>query len=226
MSDDLNLTIAAEDYLKSIYELTRVDGRATTNQIAERLGVTQASATGMIQRLASNDPPLVEYAKHRGVLLTVDGKRAALEVIRHHRLLEKFLVETLGYTWDQVHTEAEHLEHVISEDLEERIAQAMGNPDRDPHGQPIPDRDLQIPPQSAIRLGDLRAGQKAVIQSVADTCPEFLRYLSSIGLIPQAHVTILDYSPFDDNICLQVNGQLESVVLGPRVTSQIFVEVS
>jgi DtxR family Mn-dependent transcriptional regulator len=218
-----NLTHAIEDYLKIIYELTLCESRATTNQIAERMGVKPGSVTGMLKRLSENDPPLLNYHKHRGVELTPAGEKVALEIIRHHRLLELFLHETLGYPWDEVHNEADRLEHVISEDFEERIAQALGDPLRDPHGDPIPSRDLHIPPQSTVSLDSLRAGQEAAVQRVADADPELLRYLESVGLVPQVYLKVLNYSPFDDNLRLQVGEK--TLVLGPRVTRQIFVEL-
>lgn len=218
-----NLTHAIEDYLKIIYELTLCESRATTSQIAERMGVKPASVTGMLKRLSTNDPPLLNYHKHHGVELTPAGEKVALEIVRHHRLLELFLHETLGYPWDEVHNEADRLEHVISEDFEERIAQALGDPLRDPHGDPIPSRDLRIPPQSGVSLDGLRAGQEAAVQRVADADPELLRYLESVGLVPQARLKVLNYSPFDDNLRLQVGEKI--LVLGPRVTRQIFVEL-
>jgi DtxR family Mn-dependent transcriptional regulator len=220
-----NLTHAIEDYLKIIYELTSDQERASTNQIADCMEVKPASVTGMVKRLSSIDPPLVEYHKHRGVVLTPEGELAALEIIRHHRLLELFLHETLGYSWDEVDAEADLLEHVISEELEERIAQTLGDPLHDPHGEPIPTRDLRLPPQSTTRLFDMRAGQRISVQWVNDADPELLRYLSSIGLLPQTRLLVLDYSPFDDNIHLQVEGQDEHLVLGPKITTQIFVDV-
>jgi DtxR family Mn-dependent transcriptional regulator len=219
-----NLTHAIEDYLKNIYILTSDSGRASTNEIAERMGVKPASVTGMIQKMAVVDPPLVKYQKHRGVVLTPEGESVALEIIRHHRLLELFLQETLGYSWDEVHGEADRLEHVISEDFEERVAQALGDPSHDPHGEPIPTRDFRLPPQSSLQLSDLRPGQKAVVQRVEDSDPELLRYLGTIGLTPRAGVIILDYSAFDGNLRLQVSGQDQSVVLGPGVTRLVFVE--
>jgi len=218
-----NLTQTIEDYLKIIYELTASEGRAMTNQIAARLGVQPASVTGMVKRLATSDPPLVEYRKHRGVLLTPAGRQVALEIIRHHRLLELFLHETLGYTWDEVHDEADRLEHVISEDMEERISQALGNPLLDPHGEPIPSRELRLPLDSTLKLNELRTGQQAVVQRVEDDDPEFLRYLYGIGILPQTHLRVLDYSSFDENLQLQIGDQV--VVLGPAVTQQIYVEV-
>jgi DtxR family transcriptional regulator, Mn-dependent transcriptional regulator len=218
------LTQSVEDYLKIIYLLTAEFGRASTTQIAEHLGVKPGSVTGMLQKMAETDPALVEYQKHRGAVLTPQGEQAALEMIRHHRLLELFLYKTLGYTWDEVHGEADRLEHVISEEFEERIAQALGDPTRDPHGEPIPTRDFRLPPQSSLRLSDLRPGNRARVQRVDSADEKLLRYLSEIGLVPQAQVNILDYSTFDDNLRIQVGARAEPIVLGPRVTSQIFME--
>jgi DtxR family Mn-dependent transcriptional regulator len=159
------------------------------------------------------------------VELTTEGEAVALEVIRHHRLLELFLHETLGYSWDEVHGEADRLEHVISEELEERIALSLGDPLSDPHGEPIPTRELVLPSRSKIHLTDLRAGQEAVIQRVEDDDPELLRYFHSLGLVPQAQLQIVDYSQFDGNISLRVSDREDAIVLGPKVTRQIYVEV-
>jgi len=221
-----NLTHVIEDYLKTIYDLTADSGRASTNQIAERMGVTAASVTNMIQKLAATDPPLLKYQKHRGVVLTEEGERVALEIVRHHRLLEMFLHQTLGYSWDEVHEEADRLEHVISEEFEARIAERLGHPRHDPHGDPIPTRELELPEAQATTLREMRPGQKAIIQRVRDTDPDLLRYLSDLGLTPGARITILDFSPFDNNLRLRVEGHDEAVVLGPSITSQVFVEIS
>lgn len=217
------LTHSVEDYLKTIYNIAGENGRATTNQLAARMGVTPASVTGMVQKMAMADPPLLLYHKHQGVELTQEGVKAALEIIRHHRLLELFLQQTLGYSWDEVHAEADRLEHVISEDLEERIAQVLGDPSHDPHGEPIPTRDLHLPTTSMTSLGELRKGQDAVIERVDTTDQDLLRYLSTIGLVPGAQVRVLDYSPFDENIRLSTKGQADSLVLGQHITQQIFV---
>src|SRR5215211_9268859 len=160
------LTISIQDYLKNIYELTESGESASTTALAKKTQYQCASVTGMIQKLASATPALVEYQKHQGVTLTNEGKRAALEVIRHHRLLEAWLVQTLGYSWDEVHEEAERLEHVISEDFERRIASAMGHPTRDPHGELIPTADLKMPSDNSLLLSALRRGQTAIIQRV------------------------------------------------------------
>jgi DtxR family Mn-dependent transcriptional regulator len=220
-----NLTHVIEDYLKTIYDLTASNGRATTNQIAERMGVTPASVTNMIQKLATTNPPLLDYRKHRGVKLTPEGEKVALEIIRHHRLLEVFLQQTLGYGWDEVHDEADRLEHVISEEMEERIAISLGDPQHDPHGDPIPSRDLQLPKSFEVTLSQLRPPQTAQVKRVRDSDPELLRYLSEMGIKPQAQLQVLDYSPFDNNLRVQIEGESTPVVLGRRVTNQVFVEV-
>ncbi len=217
------LTEAVADYLKVIYDLTCGEGRAGTTQIAARLGVAPASVTGMLKRLAAGQPPLVEYHRHHGARLTPAGRRTALEVIRNHRLLEQFLHQRLGYRWDEVHAEADRLEHVISDELAGRIAVALGNPSHDPHGEPIPASDLSLPPLPSTRLSELRPGQEAVVAHVTDTDPDFLRYLSEIGLTPQTQVTVLDYSPYDGNLTVQVDGG-EAQVLGPKVTGSVVVE--
>ncbi|MGD8634247.1 MAG: metal-dependent transcriptional regulator [Anaerolineales bacterium] len=217
-------TDSVENYLKAIFDLTAKGDRATTNLLAERLCVTPASVTGMVQKLADTDPPLLEYRKHHGVVLTEHGRRVALQTIRHHRLIEMFLHQILGFPWDEVHAEAEQLEHVISEKMEERIAQVLGDPTHDPHGDPIPTRDLEIPPSTSVRLSELRVGQDAVVQRVRDSNSELLRHLEKLGLQPDARLHVQDYSSFDENLTLMVEGQKDPVVLGPRVTHQVYVE--
>jgi DtxR family Mn-dependent transcriptional regulator len=216
------LTISIQDYLKNIYELTENGETASTNALARKLNISPPSVTGMIQKLASAKPALVEYQKHQGVTLTKAGRKAALEVIRHHRLLEAWLVQTLGYSWDEVHAEAERLEHVISEDFERRIAAAMGNPVRDPHGEPIPTADLQMPSDESMPLSALRPGQAALIRRVNASDPELLRHLDGLGLIPGAEVSVTDYSPFDHNLTIKLANK--SFVLGLSITSKVFVE--
>ncbi len=201
------LTISTQDYLKHIYILTAGGGSASTNALSERLKVKPASVTNMIQKMALTKPALVEYQKHQGVTLTREGKKAALEVIRHHRLLEAWLAQTLGYSWDEVHEEAERLEHVISEDFERRIAAAMGNPLRDPHGELIPTANLKMPVDESTSLATLRADQKAKIQSVRIVDNNLLRYLKSRGLVPGAGIEILEYSPFDHNLTVKVGNE-------------------
>lgn len=216
------LTISIQDYLKNIYELTEDGDSASTNDLAKRLNIRAPSVTGMLQKLASAKPALVEYQKHQGVTLTKEGRKAALEVIRHHRLLEVWLVQTLGYSWDEVHEEAERLEHVISEDFERRIAAAMGHPIRDPHGELIPTEDLQMPPDDSTPLSALRPNQKARIQRVKAADTDLLRHLEGLGLVPGAQIEVKGYSPFDHNLTIQVGHK--STVLGLNITGKIFVE--
>ena len=216
------LTISIQDYLKHIYELTENGETATTNALARELKISAPSVTGMLQKLASAKPALVEYQKHQGVTLTTEGKKAALEVIRHHRLLEAWLVQTLGYSWDEVHEEAERLEHVISEDFERRIAAAMGHPDRDPHGEPIPTEDLKMPSDSSAPLSSLRPNQSATIKRVVASDKDLLRYLEGLELTPGVQIDVKDYSPFDHNLTIKVGRK--SFVLGLSITSKIFVE--
>lgn len=218
------LTISIQDYLKNIYELTENGESASTNALAKKLNISAPSVTGMVQKLASAKPALVEYQKHQGVTLTKDGKKAALEVIRHHRLLEAWLVQTLGYSWDEVHAEAERLEHVISEDFERRIAAAMGHPIRDPHGEPIPTADLKMPLDDSTPLSALRPNQTATIQRVKAANPDLLRHLEELGLVPGARIEVKDYSPYDHNLTIKVGRK--TTVLGLNITGKIFIEES
>lgn len=218
------LSQASQDYLKTIYKLTARHGRATTSQIAAALHVKPASVTGMLKKMAQVEPPLLEYEKHRGVTLTPQGEKAALKVVRHHRLLESFLHERLGYSWDEVHDEADRLEHVISEEMELRIDEALGFPRHDPHGQQIPTRDLKVLPSTAIPLSELRPGQRATVQRVRDENAGLLRYLDRVGLRPKTEIAVLGYEPVDQILQLQVSGQDEPVVIGPQIAAQIFVE--
>jgi DtxR family Mn-dependent transcriptional regulator len=216
-------TRSTQDYLKHIYELTELGQPASTNDLARELNVKPASVTGMIQKLASDKPALVAYQKHQGVTLTPTGRKAALEVIRHHRLLETWLVQTLGYSWDEVHEEAERLEHVISEEFEARIAAALGHPTRDPHGELIPSADLTMPADESTPLSALRPSQSATIQRVDAADPNLLRHLESLGLIPSVEIGVIAYSEFDHNLTVKVNKK--SFVLGLNITTKIFVEV-
>lgn len=218
------LTTSIQDYLKSIYELTENGEVASTNALSKKLKISAPSVTGMIQKLASAKPALVEYQKHQGVTLTKEGRKAALEVIRHHRLLEAWLVQTLGYSWDEVHEEAERLEHVISEDFERRIAAAMGHPVRDPHGELIPTADLKMPSDELTPLSALRPNQSATIKRVKASDPELLRYLEGLGLLPGTHIEVVDYSPFDHNLTIKVGRK--TFVLGLNITSKVYVEES
>jgi DtxR family Mn-dependent transcriptional regulator len=221
---DRQLSDSVEDYLKVIYHLSEGERRVATGRIADELGVSPASATDMVQRLSSEDPPLLEYQKHQGVALTEPGRLAALETIRHHRLLELFLHEVLGFSWDQVHAEADRLEHVISEEFEERIAAVLGNPQRGLHGEPIPSRNLVMPDHDTCTMYGLQPGQQGVIHSVNDDDPGFLRFLEEKGLVPGVEFKVLEHSIYDDNLHLILD-EVERIVLGANVTAQIQVEI-
>lgn len=219
------LSDTVEDYLKVIYKLSADTERVSNGQIADALVISPASVTDMIQRLATEKPPLLDYIKHQGVKLTDEGRKVALEILRHHRLLELFLHEVLGYSWDQVHAEADRLEHVISEKFEERVAAVLGDPQRGLHGEPIPTRNLEMPDHPTFYLHDMRPAQQGVVRSVSDDDPGFLRFLEAQGLVPGAEFSVMDFSPYDNNLRLRVKGQDEEIVLGASVTAQIQVEI-
>jgi DtxR family Mn-dependent transcriptional regulator len=185
---------ATEDYLKAILQLAGGDGAVTTKALAERLEISQPSVTAMTKKLAAEG--LVERVPYRGVTLTVRGRRIALEVLRHHRLLELFLADTLGLPLDEVHEEAERLEHVLSEELEARIDAALGYPTHDPHGHPIPDRELRLAASDRRALAELEAGETTTVARVPDRDPELLRYLSELALLPGAEVELVAHAPF------------------------------
>jgi DtxR family Mn-dependent transcriptional regulator len=218
-------TQAVEDYLKTIYEVQQESGgnQAGTAELAEKLGVSRASVTGMLKKLAASPDRLIDYARYRGVRLTPAGERAALEVVRHHRLLETYLTSALGFAWDEVHAEADHLEHVISEDLEERIAAYLGHPTADPHGAPIPQRDGSLPVRREVRLSDVEAGTEAVVLRVSDRDPELLRYLDRLGLRPPARLRVLERGPFDGPLQVETLPSGAVVPLSRRVTDEVYV---
>ena len=220
----MKTSTSIQDYLKRIYELTEKGLPASTNDLARELNVKPASVTGMIQKLAAEKPALVEYQKHQGATLTAAGKKAALEVIRHHRLLETWLVQTLGYSWDEVHEEAERLEHVISEDFERRIAASLGHPLRDPHGELIPTADLKMPLDESTPLSALRKDQSGKILCIKAADADLLRYLTQLGLTPNTFIEVLDHSVFDHNLTIKVNKKTH--VLGLSITSKIFIAES
>ncbi len=184
-------TESVDDYLKAILELGGVqEGRVTGNALAQHLGVRAASVTGMLQKLAAQKPPFVKYEKHHGARLTAAGKMRALEVLRHHRLIERFLHDVLDYSWDEVHDEAERLEHFISERLEDRIAAKLGDPETDPHGHLIPERSGALPPREEIQLLKWACGVPAVISSVSDRDASALREMTRLGLRPGVAITV------------------------------------
>ena len=202
---------AIEDYTKAIYTLAqRASSPVGTSELAQRLGVTPATATAMLKRL--DERGLVRHQPYKGVTLTPAGERLALEVIRHHRLLESYLAEVLGMAWDRVHEEAEVLEHYISEDLERLIAAKLGEPSHDPHGDPIPGPELAPLGEDGSRpLSELRPGQTATFARVSDADPEMLRYLAERGIGPGAELTALERQPFDGPLLVQAAGGQHSL---------------
>jgi DtxR family Mn-dependent transcriptional regulator len=204
------LSESAQDYLKAIWKLGR-GGRATTSAIADELAVSPASATGMLKRLASLG--LVEHERYHGAALTPAGERVALEIVRHHRLLELYLMQALGLGWDEVHAEADRLEHHLSEEVEARIDAALGYPKRDPHGDPIPTAELELITDPARMLGELVCGDEAVILCVPDSDPALLRYLGELGLFPERRVTIVERAPFGGPLTVEVEGERHAIAI-------------
>ena len=198
-----DLTVAVQDYLKAIYVLESSGERVTTSALARRMGVSAPSATAMTKRLA--DLGLVERLPYRGVALTDEGRRGALEVVRHHRLLERYLVDRLGLSLDEVHAEAELLEHALSEELEAKIDAELGFPTHDPHGDPIPDRDLRLIHGESRSLLDLEPGTRGSIARVPDGDSELLRYLGELGIVPDASVEMLAHAPFGGPVTVRTS---------------------
>lgn len=211
---------AIEDYLKAIYLLHQEHGQVTTSLVAEHFGFAPSSVTGMLQKLAKLD--LVRYRPYYGVSLTECGQRIALEVLRHHRLLELFLVKELGYSWEEVHAEAEVLEHVISERMEAHIAAQLGHPTSDPHGDPIPFADGTLPLRTCRPLTQLSFGATGRITRVTDQQPDRLRYLAELGLVPDAIVTIRAQAPFDGPLTLGIGDAIHHLDI--RMAQAIFVQ--
>jgi DtxR family transcriptional regulator, Mn-dependent transcriptional regulator len=212
---------AIQNYAKAIYALEqRGDGTVTNNALAERLGVTPASASSMVKKL--DELGLVTHVPYKGVKLTGSGRRVALEVLRHHRLLELYLAESLGVPWDRVHDEAEVLEHVLSEELEELIAAKLGNPTHDPHGDPIPNAALELEEQPTQALASLATGSAGVFVRVSDSDPEMLRYLAQLGITPGARFEIVDRQPFGGPLFARFDGLVHA--LGGDLASAMRVE--
>ena len=213
-------TQAVEDYLKTIYELQSESGKVSTTLLSDKLGVAPASVTGMVKKLASMQ--LLKHEPYHGVELTDTGKKIALEVIRHHRLVESYLAEALGVSWDKVHDEADRWEHVISEEMEDLIAAKLGHPTTDPHGAPIPTREGTMPDTSLRRLSELEPGEVATIAEVSDHDPELLRYLGEMGLFPNATISVVSTAPFEGPVTVKING--DEHALGREAASHILVE--
>lgn len=216
------ITPAIEDYLKAIYLLQQPGSSwVTMATLGEQLGgFKPGSVTGMIKRLAEMN--LVHHTPYQGVALTAEGEKIALEVIRHHRLLELYLVEALGYEWDEVHEEADTLEHHISEKLEQRIAAYLGEPTVDPHGDPIPAVDGTLPDRTTACLVDIPTGSLVCIARVRDQNVEHLRYLAQIGLVPGVVIEIIERAPFDGPISVRIDEMIRA--LDRRLARTIFVE--
>jgi DtxR family Mn-dependent transcriptional regulator len=214
---------AVQDYAKAIYSLGARERRpVATSAIAERLGVSAASASAMVKRLAALG--LVAHERYHGVRLTPSGQRVALEVIRHHRLIELYLAQALGMPWDRVHEEAEVLEHAISPELSELIAAKLGNPTHDPHGDPIPTRDGRIDEGSTRALADMAVGETGVFARVSDSDPAMLRYLAERGVEPGAELEVRERQPFGGPLLVRVGGRDHA--LGGDLVRAIRVEPS
>ncbi|HET8522417.1 MAG TPA: metal-dependent transcriptional regulator [Thermomicrobiales bacterium] len=198
-----------EDYLKAVYRLRDEHGQVTTLRLADELGVTGPSVTNMVKRL--HEMHLLNHTRYHGVELTPAGEKIALEVIRHHRLLELYLAESLGYPWDEVHAEAERLEHHVSDELEARMDSALGYPTRDPHGDPIPSPEGEIGTVPGTRLLDLAPGASGTVVRVSDRDPEQLRYLGSLGLYPGIDVTVIDRLPFEGPITIRIGDATHTI---------------
>ena len=213
---------AIEDYVKAIYALAhRGGGAVSTTAVAERLEVTPASVSGMVKKLA--DRGLVEHSPYHGVRLTPSGERLALKVMRHHRLLELYLVEHLDVPWDRVHQEAETLEHVLSEDLEARIAAKLGHPTHDPHGDPIPTADLVIDEGQTRSVAELSAGHRGTFVRVSDSDPAMLRYLDERGIQLGDRFEVVDQQPFGGPVSVRFGDALHA--LGGRLAAAMRVEL-
>jgi DtxR family Mn-dependent transcriptional regulator len=213
---------AVEDYAKAIYALAqRTDGVVSTNALAERLNVTAPSVSAMVKKLSERG--LVEHIPYKGVRLTAEGERVALEVMRHHRLLELYLAEQLGVPWDRVHEEAEALEHVLSESLEAQIAAKLGNPTHDPHGDPIPDAQLHIDEGATRSLAELEAGQRGRFVRISDSDPAMLRYLSERGVRLGDRFEVIERQPFDGPLSIRVGDQVQ--VVGGALAAAMRVEL-
>lgn len=210
---------AIEDYLKTIFDLEGASGKVTNADIARKLDITPASVTGMIKKLA--DLNLLSYQPYQGVKLTGSGRKIALEVLRHHRLIELFLAEALGVPWDKVHEEAEKWEHVLSDELEERIDKLLGRPTHDPHGSPIPDRNGKMVKRSLMLLSELSIGVAAEIAEVPDEDSELLRYLGDLGLYPGTAFQITSIAPFDGPLTIHLAEHEH--VLGRKIAEKILV---
>ena len=214
------LTAPVEDYLKAIYELESRGTAAETNAIAEMLHIAPASVSGMIRRLAEQG--LITHERYHGANLTPSGRRAALKTLRRHRVIEAYLTSALGYSWDRVHDEAERLEHAASDELIDRMAAAIGEPETDPHGAPIPARDGTLEERAAVALATLQPGDSAKVARVSDKDPDRLRDLAELGMMPGAVVQVIAREPYGGPIALRVGSSAKTI--GPELAEEILVE--
>lgn len=221
---DKIISPAIEDYLKTIYSLLEASEVVTTQAIATRLGVAAPSATAMMKKLASLH--LARHTPYYGIELTPAGEKIALEVIRHHRLIETYLAEALGVEWDKVHDEAERWEHVLSEEVEAKMAAALGNPTHDPHGAPIPTLDGRIAKDDGEPLAVMEAGTRVVVRRVRDEDGDLLRHLRDLGLVPRAEVEILRAVPAEGVLKLRVNGRARTIGLVPAAAVVVTKEIT
>ena len=212
-------TTSIEDYLKAIYELSRGGEPAAVSEVADRLEVSRASVSGMVRRLVEQG--LVKHEPYRGLELTETGRRGALRLLRRHRVIETYLVTVLSYRWDEVHAEAEHLEHAASDDLIRRMAAALGDPAVDPHGAPIPTAEGTVTEPSYVRLAELREGDEAVVARVDDEDSELLRYLGELGLMPGASIRCLAHEPFGGGVIIRARGKRQQ--LGGPLAARVLV---
>lgn len=215
----MRLSQALEDYLKVIYVLEADGEKATTTAIAQALDVSNASVTNMLKKLAGMN--LIVHESYKGAELSPAGKKIALEILRHHRLLELYLKEVMGYSWDEVHEEAEKLEHHISEQFEDRIAELLNHPTHDPHGDPIPSKDGVMPKKATLALHDGELNTLYMVGRVKDQNPELLRYLEKLGVLPGVELIIIEKAPFDGPIAISLAGQ--SLSIGFAIAQDIFL---
>ncbi len=216
----MGLSQSVEDYLKVIYVLESEDEGTTTTNIANALDVSSASVTNMLKRLAKMN--LLEYESYKGAKLTEAGNKIALEILRHHRLLELYLKEVMGYSWDEVHDEAEKLEHHISEQFEDRIAELLNHPTHDPHGDPIPSKDGIMPTMAQLSISEAEENTPYIIGRVKDQDPELLRYLEKIGVLPGSKIEVVEKVPFDGPVKIRLEDNVEQM-LGQAVASEVYV---
>ena len=217
-----------ENYLKTIYELEEQNTAVTTSAIAEKLNVSPASVTGMLKRLSQKEPLLIQYESHQQTSLTPLGLKTALRIIRQHRLLELFLHKVLGIPWDKLHSDAEKLEHYISDYLEDKIDHYLGHPQFDPHGAPIPEKDGTLPDTKYVRLSSLSTGQHAIVKRVMKDDPDLLNYLTAIGLFINVTVHIIEIISFDNTLIIKTgtDPNISPIHLTQQVADQIFVQDS